>query len=224
MFNKTSKQTGSVFLIIVIVLTIAIIGVVGFVFWQNYSSNHMATPAKNTQTQKTEQPVVTYKTYKGDTTIAFLYPSTWKVSGVTVMGIDRTLNITADGGDMITLESGAQGIGGTCGPSNILTYSTIDVVPTSLKTPRATTLSFTTTKQADGTYSAIYGLTDVYTRLGDTQTCGNTFHYYFDSGNSGYYLIGFSGKKQFASLDDAKKFIASDEYTAIKKMILSLSY
>lgn len=50
------------------------------------------------------------------------------------------------------------------------------------------------------------------------------YYYLFNTGDSNLMLTGFSGKKHFATLDDAKKFVSSDEYAAIKKMILSLSY
>ena len=221
MLNNSSKQTGSAPIIIVAIILI-ILGVLGFVLWENIS--HSNTSQGSTSTAQASVPV-TYRTYRDDAnTISFQYPSTWNLGTVSASGIDRTISITTDEGNVITLESGAQGVGGTCGGLNIPIRSTIDVVPTAFKTPKTTTLSFTVTGNGDGTYKATYGLTDEYTKLGDEQVCDNVFYYYFDSGNPNYHLVGFSGKKQFASLDDAKKFITSDEYSAIKKMILSLNY
>lgn len=225
MIKKSSKQTGSVHIAIIIILIVAILGGLGFMFWNNFMKKDNDNSSNTQQTSASK--VITYATYQTDIhPVSFQYPSTWKVKNVEGSGQDffRSANITTDENNAISFSIGAGGLGGTCGGSNIPIHSTIDVTPTTLKTPKTTTLSFTVARAADGSYDAKYGLTDEYTKLGDAEVCDNVFYYYSDTGNATYNLIEFSGTKHFATLDDAKKFIASDEYMAIKKMILSLSY
>lgn len=230
MIKTSSKQSGSAHVIIIVILVIALLGTLGFVFWKNYI-NKDGTKKVETETsvKKEEAPKpVTYKTYQTDThPVSFKYPDTWNLENAKAddtYAFYRSVSVKTDRNDIVGFSIGGSGLGGTCGGPNIPIRSTIGVEPTTFATPKATTLSFTITKLADGTYDATYGLTDQHTKLKDEQICDNVFYYFFDSGNANYNLISFGGKKHFASLDDAKKFIASDEYSAIKKMILSLSY
>lgn len=230
MVKNSSKQTGSVFVAIIIILVIAIGSVTGFIFWQNFMSGQkqdIQTAQTTAKVQQTPPKQVTYKTYQTDThPVSFSYPDTWKVENVQSDNqyFFRSANITTDQGNIVSFSVGGDGLGGTCGGSNIPIRSTVDVTSTTLKTPKLTTLSFTVTHLTDGSYDATYGLTDEYTQLNDTETCDNTFYYFADTGNDIYHLIGFKGTKHFATLDDAKNFVKSDEYAAIKKMILSLNY
>lgn len=230
MIKNSSKQSGSAHIIIVIILVIVLLGTLGFVFWKNYMNKddtkkvETGTSAKRDDAQKP----ITYKTYQTDThPVSFKYPDTWSLENAKIddtPAFYRSVSVRTDNNDTVGFSIGGSGLGGTCGGPNIPVRSTIDVEPTTFKAPKVTTLSFTVTKLADNTYDAAYGLTDRYTKLKDEQLCDNVFYYSFDSGNETYNLISFGGKKHFATLDDAKKFVSGDEYAAIKKMILSLSY
>lgn len=172
-------------------------------------------------------PQVTYKTYNDSTVgISFQYPSTWTVGQVVVSGISRTVKVTTDQGDTITLSSGGQGIGGTCGPAGMTTYSVIDTSTTNLKADKPVSLSMTIVHNTDGSYDGTYGLTSTFTTVGDTQTCPNLFNndYIFNSTKPNDLLMSFSGTKHFASRSDATTFVQGSDYAAIKKMILSLTY
>lgn len=227
MVNKTS-QKGSAHVIIVVILVVALLGALGFVFWQNFIQKDTETkPVTQSNTHKDVPKQVTYKTYQTDKhPISFKYPDSWTVKNEKAddqYSFSRSVDVVTSADDVVSFSVGGQGLGGTCG-GNPPTRSTIDVTSTTLKTPKSTTLSYTLTPNPDGSYDATYGLTDTYTEVGDQKACDNTFYYLFDSGNNIYMLMNFSGKKHFANLEDAKKFTKSDEYSAIKKMILTLTY
>jgi hypothetical protein len=229
MISKITSQKGSAHIIVTIILVVMLLGVLGFVFWQNFVNKSTNTqPAPSTETEENISKEVTYKTYQTDThPISFQYPEAWSIENEKSddqSGFFRSLSIVTDTGNEMSFSVGNQGVGGTCSENSTVTRSTIDVATTTLPSPQSTTLSYTITANADGSYDAIYGLTDTYTELGDKAACDTTFYYLFDSGNSTYMLMNFSGKKHFASLDTARQYITSDEYSAIKKTILTLNY
>jgi hypothetical protein len=53
MFKDSSSQTGSAHVIIIVVLVVALIGALGFVFWQNFIQNDVNTSDNETQSKKT---------------------------------------------------------------------------------------------------------------------------------------------------------------------------
>ena len=227
MIKDSSHQKGSAH-VVIIILIVALLGALGFVFWQNFmNKDSKETPIKQTTTQTDSPKKVTYVTYQTDThPISFTYPDTWKLEnaqGSDEDSFSRSVDVKTSEGNAISFSVGGQGIGGLCG-GQMPTRSTIEAVPTTLKTPKPTTMSYTITTNEDGSYDATYGLTDTYTKIGETQICDNTFYYLFNSGSDVYMLMSFKGVKHFTSLDDAKKFTSSDEYGAIKKMILTLKY
>lgn len=229
MIKTSSKQTGSAHVVIIVILVVALLGTLGFVFWQNFIARDGKTEqAAQTSTQKEVSKEVTYKTYQTDThPISFKYSDKWSLENPMADNqyeqFRRSIDVKTDKGDVVTFSVGGQGIGGTCGGDNISKYSVIEVVPTSLKATKPVVLSYTIASNRDGTYDARYGLvSDSFTTLEDGEAC--MYYYLFDSGNDTYKLVGFNGIKHFTNLDDAKKFVSSDEYSAIKKMILTLSY
>lgn len=228
MINKSLSQKGSAHIVIIIILVVALLGTLGFVFWQNFMQKDTETkPTTQSSTQKDTPKQITYKTYQTNKyPISFKYPDSWTIKNEKAddqSSFSRSVDVVTSANDVVSFSAGGQGLGGTCG-GNPPTRSTVDVTSTALKTPKPTTLSYTLTANSDGSYDATYGLTDTYTEVGDQKACDNTFYYLFSSGNDTYMLMSFSGKKHFANLEDAKAFINSDEYSAIKKMILTLAY
>jgi len=226
MIKNSSHQKGSAHVVIIVILVVALLGALGFVFWQNFmNKDSKEESVKQTTTQTDSPKKVTYVTYQTDThPISFSYPSTWKLENA--QGSDeylfsRTVDVKTDDGNVVTFMVGAQGLGGTCG-GRLPTYSITDVVSTSLKGAKPIVLSYMVVTNNDGTYEARYGLTDTYTTIGEGEIC--TLPYIFDPSIETYHLMGFSGTKKFTSFDDAKKFVSSDEYNAIKKMMLTLKY
>lgn len=229
MIKTSSKQSGSAHVIIIVILVIALLGTLGFFFWKNYL-NKDDTKKVDTETsvKKEDAPKpITYKTYQTDThPISFKYPDSWTLENATAdnsSGFHRSVDVKTDDGEVVRFFTGGQGIGGTCGSENNFKYDVTDVVPSSLKTPTPTVLSYTVITNKDGSYDAHYGLTsNSFTTLGEGEAC--MYYYLFSTGDPSLMVSGFSGEKHFTNLDDAKKFVSSDEYAAIKKMILSLSY
>jgi hypothetical protein len=229
MIKTSSKQTGSAHVVIIVILIIALISTLGFVFWQNFiAKDDKVEPIVQTSAQKGTPKEIVYKTYQTDIhPISFKYQDTWSLENAQAndqYAFSRSVDVETDKADKISFSVGGQGIGGTCGPNDEVSSNTIDIVPTSIKAAKPVTLSFTVLTNKDGGYDATYGLTDSHTKLAEEQTCLNTFYYLFDSGNSVYKLMSFTGTKHFENMNDAKKFLLSDEYSAIKKMILTLNY
>lgn len=190
MIKTSSKQSGSAHVIIIVILVIALLGALGFVFWKNYMNKDDAKKVETgTSVKEEEAPKpITYKTYQTDThPVSFKYPDTWSLENAKAdnnYGFHRSVDVKTDDGDIVFFFTGGQGIGGTCGGRDIPVRSTIDATPTTLQSQKPTTLSFTVTPKADGSYDATYGLTDTYTKIADTQICDNTFYYLFNTGDS----------------------------------------
>ena len=228
MIKKSQMQKGSAHVVIIVILIIALIGVLGFVFWQNFiKKDDVTKPATTAVSDETTEKPITYKTYTTDIyDISFEYPDTWSL-GNTVKSDDendvsRSTTITTADGIDVDFKVGIRGLGGTCDAP--ATYSVIDT--SSTKVPGDQTVNFSLTLQpnADGSFEGYYGLTDYYKTVGDVQVCPNTFYYVFSPTDNDYGLIKFNAKKSFADVDAANKYVTSDEYKAIRKMITSLTY
>lgn len=112
-------QSGSTHIIIIIVLVVALLGVLGFVFWQNFLNNpttKTATQAVNKDTTSISQPAVddielteTATASYGETTMSLQYPKSWK------LGSDSNTLTSADGKVVLSFTlTPPEGIGGTC--------------------------------------------------------------------------------------------------------------
>lgn len=248
---KQQKQSGFAHLIIItVILAIGLIGTLGYVYYQNFiakkADDTSKAPAVNTNGKNndvtTKSEVVTYKTYTTDKyNISFKYPSSWSIEEKKY-GDDSfyVRNVEMKNAEGVTIANFAVGmqLGGTCEVQS--NYTIIDSEATKFQSDAYTSngsritksaaLSFTVIENEDGGYGVHYGLSDQYTELGATgKVCGNTFYYNIHPKLEGIFGLSFGdsvtgGLKQFSSINDAKKYIDSDEYKAIKKMILSLSY
>jgi len=83
MIDKTLSQKGSAHIVIIAILVIALLGILGFVFWQNFIDKKLIT--KNDESSKTEdiinQPKDEYEGWKTYTSTrdsySIKYPSDW---------------------------------------------------------------------------------------------------------------------------------------------------
>jgi hypothetical protein len=239
MIKRSSSQTGSAHIVIIIVLVIALLGELGFVAWRTMSDRAAESARKE------EAKVVKYRTYKNDTHgFSFEYPSTWWVSASS-MGSEEPyaydiITIETESGKAISLETGVQKSGSECGSmygdevTPPVQYTVMDVVPTDLPSRSGpVSLSFMRLpkEEWEELYSFQYGLTSEYTQLKDYSACWETFQHIYepridkvDTDFNTNQTLSFKGFKEFKTKDEATKFIASDEYAAIKKMMLSLKY
>jgi hypothetical protein len=256
--NKQKSQSGfAPIIIIVVILTVALIGSLGYIFWHNFienkgnssvvnktsNSDSNSSSSSNANGKTGLESTVQYKTYTMDKyNLSFKYPSTWSLGEVVIPDsnypyVNRSMNVKNENSEvMATLMFGVSGIGGTCDSAGPV-YTNLDSDASSVKAEKTVTTDFLVVSQSadngSDMYRAYYGLTDNYTKKGDINIC--LFYNLFSSGISndnskGTYSISFGNGvtagngKEFASLDDANKYIASDEYKEIKKMLLSLTY
>lgn len=149
MSNK-SIQRGSAHLVIVIVLVVALLGALGFIFYQNFvakhstdttTSNSSSTSSKSSTDSTTTSTAVPLVDGSIDssfgTTLTFKYPSTWKysqtISGTIDTALDQRITLTSPSGKyVVKYDVDARGgIGGTCVPDETGTIATAayQVVP-----------------------------------------------------------------------------------------------
>lgn len=246
--NKRTSQSGFAHLVIVLVLALALVGALGFIFWQNFinknsnsKTDDSSVVANKKDTNSTPTKKIEYKTFTTDKyNISFQYPSTWSVEATS--GGDASFYVknasikNASGESVAEFDVGMQ-LGGTCDVNSRYTileaestkyvgrsYSNTGAISTA---PVA--LSYSVIESGGGAYGVHYGLSETYINQGESGTvCPNTFYYVFHPNIEGVYGISFGNSveltKQFSSLDAAKQYLKSDEYAQVKKMILSLNY
>ena len=125
-------------MVVTAILAIAVIGLLGFVFWQNFMQTKTTTDTKNNSTHSSTSltPTVTDPKLVALTELAydqsevsglaFKYPKGWTlVHKNAVAGTNQSVSLpdsnaltSPDGAITINLEVGLEGIGGTCGPSD----------------------------------------------------------------------------------------------------------
>lgn len=242
--KKQKYQSGFAHLgIITVILAVAVVGLLGFVFYQNFIANakkdkvvHTNSTLKN-DTNKS----VKYNTYKDDIFdgVSFKYLSNWSISEPdTPMADDphwnRSVKIMNEKGQNVAqLILGVSGLGGTCTDDNgnpvLTTFTVLDTTASTVKAKKPVSVVFMVTRSTYSGYEATYGLMNGYDKAGDYNVCMmyNTFESTIPNDYGTYGMSfgnGISSTNHFANIEDAKKYIQSDEYKEIKKMLLSLSY
>lgn len=241
--NKKQSQSGFAHLAIIIVLVVVLLGTLGFVYWQNFMQ-------PKTDTTETINSTITntYKTYADEKyNYSFKYLDKWTLGPIRGgypgdQYINRNMDVKNENGEVVaTLIVGVDSLGGMCGgPDTTWPVRTVlDFEPSSIAAEKPVTFSFivTPTKDSAGSYSASYGLTDKYTRLGVFEKdclgyilfTANTIKDNLGSGRvisfGDYYTLSDENhNKRFDTIDDARKYIESNEYKEIKKMLLSFSF
>lgn len=233
------SQSGFAPLAIIVVLAVVLLGALGLVYWQNFMQS-------KTDTAGTINPTIinTYKTYTDEKyNYSFKYLDKWTLGAIKAtlpedQYWNRSMDVKNENGETVaTLTFGVSGLGGTCSgldESVIPTYTVLDSEQSSVIAKKSVAFDFivTPSRTDTGAYSASYGLTDTYTRLGDFEHVCLAYNLFSSNINDSYgnsRQISFGngvlvGGKQFASLDDAKRYIESNEYKEIKKMLLSFSF
>lgn len=137
-----SKQAGSAHIIIIVILAVALLGALGWIFWTKVSEKNPAKATaitKETSSDTTKRPKTNYMTDSigspfGET-ITFSYPDTWSIAK-TVSG-PTPANDTNFSQDSATIRSknglyevtygiSNGGIGGTCSPEDSGTVLSLD--------------------------------------------------------------------------------------------------
>jgi len=132
--NKTKSQSGSAHLIIIMILSLALMGVLGFVYYQNF----MQPKASDTiNIPVVEDPAVSLNKSITETVtggnLTLNYPSDWIVVSQTILNPDQInsnekIFITSpDTNVKITFWAGVDGLGGYCDPETAGTFTSVKV-------------------------------------------------------------------------------------------------
>lgn len=159
--KKKQSQLGSAHLITIIILVVALLGALGYIYWQNFMQSKTST-SNNTTTTVTSATVALDKSINENVTgsnLTLNYPSDWSVSSVTGLNPSQQTSNTKmfitspDDNIKVTFWAGVDGIGGTCGDpadSTITNLATYPIANYSGYTLYESTISF-----SSGGYSAV---------------------------------------------------------------------
>lgn len=228
---KRQHERGSAHVVIIIILIVALLGALGWIFWQNFilkqsntSSDKPVVIKQKTTPTAPAQP--TLKTYTDSATgVSFRYPSNWSVSATDMNGSNMVTVTDANDKTVAYLEENLSGRGGAAPP---VSYTTL---ATQVKSAGL----FDCALFAAGT-NLYYGLTGI-TQCAQTGsgTIGGpvSLEFAFDTGLSKLGMISFSnidfigtgaGTQDNITASQARQFVASNEYRQIQAMFASLKY
>jgi cytoskeletal protein RodZ len=238
---KSHKQTGSAHVVIIIVLVVVVLGLVGYVFWNNFINKKPAT-TKPTVTSKSV-PSASLKTYtESSYGISFKYPSDWTVKvlsdaplknndGLASLEVDVS---DSDGVAVASLSTDFEG-GSVCDNTITEQLQTSDLTPLSLEGSTGSPVYVAVISSAvnNGTNLA-YGITDASNAPSSdgvsSATCDDPSTYFaVRSPSTGlaidapYGSVAFYKSTEYNSVQDAQIFLQSSEYKQIAQMIQSLT-
>jgi hypothetical protein len=144
------KQSGSAHVVIVVVLVVALLGALGFIFYQNFIAKKDASDSVATQpdsvTQATSEVTTTTAVSKKEYCTAieklcFNYPEDWSVSATQEIGTLDPTTPTMDqvqiknkaGETYLYMTTGISGIGGTCDPSENVDVTILETHTTGIQ-------------------------------------------------------------------------------------------
>lgn len=149
--RKQYNQAGSVHVVVTVALVLALLGALGFIFYQNFivkkaDSVNQTNQTKNDSTQQTGNNTTPVKTVsKKDfctelEKLCFTYPEDWSVTAKAEMGTLSQTTPTMDqvqiknksGETYLYISTGISGIGGTCDPAETAVNTIIETHTTSL--------------------------------------------------------------------------------------------
>lgn len=248
--NKRSNQSGFAHLVIItVILAVALVGTLGFVFWQNFMQPKHQTSGNSTgggssktgdsDKPKTDPSQIALSEVASDqnrgTGLAIKYPSTWSVtheSNNTESGKPESYNILSpDGKVKVFFMIGQDGVGGTCDPSDttyVVSQAEYEAIP---QYSKARYIEYVTHSTADDTYAYFAGtqINNQYTsnsiKAGD-QACVLGMPGFFTplEGTLGYISITFTaitnGTK--TTLNEVETAIKTDNYKIAKRIVESL--
>jgi len=246
MIKNPQTQQGSAHVVIIVILVVALIGALGFVFWQNFIKKDEVTQSTQSQTSTQQDVSPATKEFKSqEHNITFSYPGDWSVVESVDSGntsewyASRVSILNTQGKDVSYFSTGGQ-IGGLCGEdAPKVPIVTITKDPLELKGIGHTNFGYTIVETATDNYGIAFGLVKDNLALGNDlvqcPTMSVNYRYYITSETKalGGMMFGLwyaeaqqegdpSAHQIFASLDEAKAYAQSDEFKQIKKMIESL--
>lgn len=242
--SRQSKQTGSAHIVAIAVLVVAVVGLLGYVFWTNFfastdKDDSVNQPEAAASLELTEKASIS----RHGVTLSMMYPSDWTLKDPVDDGseIANPSTLTSRDGD-VEIAYGVRAIGpvgGTCG-DNTLRYKSTE------KLSSSGTLSYSEyiSQYEPGSLNISFGLSD-QTRAEKLENT-DLGNYYCDSfifnlsgvkttlpyageTDVAYYLVGDFPKlqdeaglvRQDVSFDDARKALDSEEARLAKAIIKS---
>lgn|GEM_PF-1148188 len=137
--NKQKNQQGSAHVIVIAILVLALLGTLGFIFWQNFmkpSSDLKIEDINNSSEIVDESNELTQiaEDQTFGTNLAIKYPRDWIVTHASStkngMGLDNSILTSSDGGVKINFSVGVGGVGGFCAPNeSIISFIDTDTIP-----------------------------------------------------------------------------------------------
>lgn len=248
--KKSKSQSGSAHLIIIIILVLALLGSLGFVFWQNFMQVKSGTVAITTTAVKPSEIALTKIAYDKTTAsgLAIKYPKTWVLSNsngvINGLQNDKTTITSPDGNVSINFDVQIiGGYGGYCAASED-NSEVVELVKLDTDTipgyPNARFADYATHNSLTGTYNYFVGAQSITDHLLTIQVGYKTAMCDpFGLGSSAPIIIdrndGQSLKPELkltvtlpgiqngvSSLSDFNKAIATDNFTIAKRIVQSL--
>lgn len=236
------KQHGSALTVtVIIILVVALLGALGFVFYQNFMPKVAEQTPSTTETNETAAEMKTFVSQEN--AISFEYPADWTAtetvgSGSSASYYESSVTVKNDLGKTVAQLQIGGGLGGTCDPNSpsYLTNTTISE-PVTIQGLSSTSFGYTLSEAPDGSYSAAYGLaptSKLTSGEASVQCPGQSVNYdYVTTAENpvvGSLMFGLwfgYGETQsphvtFASSDEAKSYTETAEFKTIETMIKSL--
>lgn len=235
--NSTMIVVGSLVVIVLIAL-------VGFMLWQSSQQQVNENTLDETETISTSEAGTKVFTSAAHN-ISFTYPSSWSVSEKIpeneVTNYHSTVTIANSEGEKVAFLRTALQVGGGCPADEPL--ETVEVLandPATLEGLDGVHVGVVALQRQSGEYSLAYGINKGTYKEGSVQVrCPRFVNYDFmhelpvpvrsvmfgvwaSEGEQNSAEDGYRAKT-FATIDDAKKYLTSDEYIQIERMITSLS-
>lgn len=242
--RKSNHQSGSAHVVIIVILLLVIVGLLGFVFWQNFidKKSTTSTTTTSTTTTATTTPEATLKTYtESSYGISFQYPSDWSVKVTSDAPLNNNdglasleLTVTdASGKAVANLSTAFQG-GQICDNSVNIKLQTSDLTKLTLGGAKVSAVYVAEVySDSAGVVKLVYGIATASlapsTNGSTSVTCddsSSTFSRLPVGGveiNAPYLTVAFYDSTTYSNTEAAQTFLQSSTYTQAAKMIKSLT-
>lgn len=218
---KRNLEKGSALVVVTACLVIALLFALGWIFWQNFvHKDETKTTAdtsvvdKQTTVPKTTEKCLTHEK------LCFDYPENWSVAASEVQPSadypksDKALIKNASGATVLTVETGATGLGGACDPDtkDMLMVkeaqkvnAAAGVVDASTKSTDIYAIKAVYHDVAKG-YASYMFLSSSINKSGDITTCLPTLFGLYGARNVANSSVAFTNQP----LDEDQHFVASE--------------
>lgn len=234
--NKSQKsQAGSHLVILTVIITLAFVGALGFIYWQNFLQPKDKVNSSSSSAEVVDESVDSIALDKSITEtvtgedLTLNYPGTWVVSSNNALlnpdqetSNQKTILTSPDGNVKVTFWTGVDGIGGTC---------VIDEVGEINKVKTYSLPNYSGYKLYEvisGASSTGYAYSSLVLNASDQITPGSTVCNiglgFFESKNSktNQLNIKFSDSNAYTSSDEINTAMDTDSYKTAVEIVQSL--